>query len=292
MFSISAVSMTKTIQPSYGYSIISVALVLTMIGIVGLAVLQANGIMNHFKEKVQMLVEIKPSISDKQFSLIERSLNNSPFLKENSLTFLSKAQSAELLSEDFGVDLKTVGFDNPLYDVFTFNLKDQYLDGARLKLVQDRLKENPLVHDVYYQSGIVDGISKKLKKVGLAVIIGALLFLFLAITLIYNTIKLALVANRETIKNMQLVGATWGYISRPYLLQSLKNGLVASLLAMSVLMAVLLLLEYEFPEINSQDNMPIILALFIGLISLGLFINLISTWFAVNKTLNMRIEEM
>lgn len=277
-------------RPTFGYSILSVALVLLLIGGFGFALLQARSLIQYFKEKVEMLVEIKPEVSADKREIIIASINNQPWYKEGSLQYISKEEGANLLQEDFGTDFEQLGFENPLFGIIQFNLKASYIDNQALDQIKKVLKQNPLVHDVYYQNGIIDGISQKLNRVGWLSLGVALLFLLVAVTLIHNTIRLALQSNHQLIKNMQLVGATYGFISRPYLWQSMKNGAMAAMLAISVLLVIILLASQEFPELNNWDNSAAFLVLFAFMLTLGLLINVLSTWYVIRKYLDMRMD--
>lgn len=277
-------------RPTFGYSILSVALVLLLIGGFGFALLQARSLVQFFKEKVEMLVELHPETEEQQREVIMASISNQDWYKPNSLQYISKAQGAELLQEDFGTDFEELGFENPLFDVLQFNLKAEFIESKALDQIRNVLKGNELVHDVYYQNGIIDGISAKLNRIGWISMGVAILFLLVAITLIHNTIHLALESNRQVIRNMQLVGATWGFITGPYLWRSVKNGLLAAMLAISVLLVIILLASKEFPELNNWDNSSSFLMLFAGMMTLGLLINLVSTWYVIRTHLDMRMQ--
>ena len=276
---------------SFSYAILSVALVLVLLGLIGVFYIQTNSLIAYFKENVSVLVELKPSATADQAKIMKRSLEKSPFIKPGSLTYTSKERGAHLLAKEFGKDITSYGFENPLYDIFQFKVQAGFEHPDSLEQTKLVINGNPLVNDVYIQEGMLNNINQYLKKGSLIAIGIALLFLLIAVSLIYNTIRLALFSNRMVIKNMQLVGAKRGYIKRPYLWKSVKNGAIAAMMAISILLLLLLLLHYQLPEIASLEHSVALIGLFILLFVLGILINLLSTELVIRRYLNMRIEE-
>ena len=277
---------------NFFYSIVGVALVLFLLGIFGLVILQGQRIVKQYKEKVDLMIEFKPDTKKSQIDLAIKSLETRKFVKEGSIDFTSKDQAAELMKEDFGEDFTKLGFNNPLYDVVTFNTRSEYMLSDSLSKIRDDLLNNPLISDVFYQEGLVDNIESNIKKIGYISLIIGILFIFVAITLIHNTIKLALYSNRFLIKNMELIGASWGFISKPYLIRSVKNGFWSALIAILLLVGLMVILQIDYSTfINSQAPMELA-ALFVSLIILGILISSLSTFYVVNKYLKMRLDDM
>lgn len=279
-------------KPNYVYSIISVALVLFMIGFFGLVLIQAQGLITIFKERVKVMVEIKPTTDKKDILALKQDLEGSTYTKAGSVEYTSKEAAADLLREDFGEDFLKSGFSNPLYDVLSFNLQADYMEQEKLAEIKSKILLNESVSDVYYQEGLVEDIAQNIQKVGYFALVIGLLFLIVAMTLIHNTIKLALYANRFLIKNMELVGASWGFISRPYFFKSMQNGLLSGMIAVSLLLLLLLLAQRELPELQGLQHAPLFMLLFGGLIVAGVLISGLSTWYIVNKYLRMRVDDL
>lgn len=277
---------------SFFYSIIGVALVLFLLGIFGLVIIQGQKIVTQFKEKVNLMVEFKPDTKKTQIDLAIKQLESRQFIKEGSITFTSKDQAAELLREDFGEDFIKLGFNNPLYDVVTFNTKSEYMFSDSLAKIRGDLMNIPIVNDVFYQEGLVDNIETNIKKIGYISLIIGILFIFVAVTLIYNTIKLALYSNRFLIKNMELIGASWGFISKPYLIRSIKNGFWSALIAIFLLIGLLVFIQLDISAFDDSQASFEFSALFIGLIILGMLISGLSTFYVVNKYLKMRVDDL
>ncbi len=279
-------------QPSYIYAILGVSLVLFLLGFFSLTMLQARQLIRIFKEKVNVIVELKRDADQQDMIHFEEAIENEIYVKESSVKFISKDDAIELLREDFGEEFLTMDFNNPLYDVISFNVAANHMDTEQLVEIKEALKKNPIVRDVYYQEGLVDNISKNIEKVGLFALLISILFIFVALTLIHNTIKLALYANRFLIKNMELVGATWAFISRPFLVRSLINGLISAGIAIFGILVLTFLARLQLPELAHIQSVGTFIAVFILLLLVGAFITVASTYFVVHKYLKTNIKDL
>jgi cell division transport system permease protein len=277
---------------SFFYSIIGVALVLFLLGLFGLMIIQGQKIVKQFKEKVNLMVEFKPETSQGQIDLVIKKLESSHFVKDGSISFTSKDEALKILREDFGEDFLKLGMSNPLYDVVTFNTKSDYMFSDSLSKIRSNLMNNPVISDVFYQEGLIDNIESNIKKIGYISLIIGILFIFVAITLIHNTIKLALHSNRFLIKNMELIGASWGFISKPYLIRSLRNGFWSALIAIILLSGLLVFIQLDYSNFSDFQYPVELSVLFAGLIILGILISSLSTLYVVNKYLRMRMDDL
>lgn len=288
----SALNTTSRTRPNYFYAIISVALVLFLLGFFGLFILNAQQLITHFKENVNLLVELKEGNQKEEIDQLIKQLERSSFAKENSIKFYSKTDAANFMSEDFGEDFLKLDLPNPLYDIITFNVKAVYMQADSLKNIRNKIRTATIVNDVFYQESLVNDIAGNMRKVGYIALGTAIFFIIVAFTLIHNTIRLALYSNRFLIKNMQLVGASWEFISRPYLIRSIKHGLISGMLAVIILILLLLWIQKDLPELRSLFNLPAYIILFFGLAFAGIFINTLSTYLVVKKYLKMRLDDL
>ena len=279
-------------KPNYLYAIISVALVLFLLGLFGLITIHAQRLVTIFKERVNVLVELPTGVRTEDVKDLERYLDNSLFTKSGTVVFTSKEEAAQEMSEAFGEDFLRLDLPNPLHDVINFNVKATYLNSDSLKQMADKLRFHPHVSAVYYQENLVDVIAKNVSNLSWITLAIGMFFVFVAIVLIHNTIRLALFANRFLIKNMELVGASWGFISRPYLLRSLKYGLLSGLLAIGSLVLCLFWLQRVLPELANLGGWLSFSLLFVLLLILGVVINVGSTYYVVNKYLRMRVDDL
>ena len=279
-------------KPNYIYSIISIALVLFLTGFFCMILLQAQRLIIVFKERVNILIELKEDHTSEDKDLLQAYLTESAFLKENSVQYISREEAARMMQEEFGEDFLKLDLPNPFYDLYSFNVKADYMQADSLEQIQTSLKALSYTKDVYYQENLINEVANNIKRIGYIALGMGLFFIFVAITLIHNTVRLALYANRFLIKNMELVGASWEFISRPYLIRAALHGLISSVVAIGGLTLVLMGMESMLPELRSISDTFSLVLLYTGLIILGILINTISTYAVVNKYLRMRLDDL
>ena len=279
-------------RPNYSYAIISVALVLFLLGFFGFIVLQGQQVIKFAKEKVEIIVELKSETAQKDIDKIKRQLSREHFAKAGSVKFIAKEDGAKMMQEEFGEEFMKLDLPNPLYDILTFNVKSEFLEASKLSAIRSDLKTNTFVNDVFYQENLVNAIAQNIKKLSYYGLGIAFFFIIVAITLIHNTVKLSLFANRFLIKNMELVGASWEFISRPYLRRSFKHGFLSALIAIGLLIVILVMAYSEIPELNEMNPTWNVLLMFVILVILGVLLTTASTWYVVKKYLKMRVDDL
>ena len=279
-------------KPNYFYAIISVALVLFLLGFFVLVVLQGQQVIKLSKEKVEIIVELKEDTTEDLREDLSARLAKTQYVKENSIQFISKEDGAELMRKEFGEEFILLDMPNPLYDVLTFNVRSQYMQPDSLSRIRDVVRELNAVSDVFYQESIAGDIINNIQKLSLIALALGIFLLFVAFVLIHNTIRLALYANRFIIKNMELVGASWDFISRPYIFRSMGHGLISGVLAVAGLALVVIGMQSLLPELGQLNDFFAFAILGIGLVVLGILISCVSTWFVVNKYLKMRVDDL
>lgn len=279
-------------KPNYLYSILSVSLVLFLLGFFGLLIINGQSLVTSFKEKVVVVVELKDEASSAQIESLKQNLEAMPYTKPGSLSFVDKEAAAIEMQEEFGDDFLKLDMPNPFYDVITFNVNAAYANQDSLRDAKGALKDERIVNDVFYQENLVDEISENIKKLSWITLGIGIFFIFVAITLIHNTVRLALYANRFIIKNMQLVGATWGFISRPYVIKAFKHGFLSAIIAIAVLLLMVYWAQTSLPAVAELINWNLFSALFLGLLVLGILINTWSTHNVVKKYLKMRVDDL
>ena len=279
-------------KPNYFYAIISVALVLFLLGFFVLVVLQGQQVIKLSKEKVEIIVELKEATSDEVRKDLSARLEKTQYVKENSIKFISKEEGAALMRKEFGEEFILLDMPNPLYDVLTFNVQSEYMQPDSLSRIREVVRELNAVSDVFYQESIAGDIINNIQKLSLIALALGIFLLFIAFVLIHNTIRLALYANRFIIKNMELVGASWEFISRPYIFRSMWHGLISGLIALAGLVFVLIGMQSLIPELGQLNNFFAFILLGFCLVILGILISCVSTWFVVNKYLKMRVDDL
>jgi cell division transport system permease protein len=279
-------------KPNYFYSIVSVALVLFMVGLFAQIALNGRKLTSLFKEKVDIWLELKPDISQSDVSRIIGSIRQTPFVRKESVTFITREQAVAQMKEDLGNDNMMEDLPNMLRDVIRFNVNSNFLTKDSLLEWKAQLQQDSLIQDLYFEENMTGNISKNIEKVGWFTLILGIMLIFATVTLIHNTIRLALYANRFVIKNQELVGASWGFISKPYINRSILNGLWSALLAILGLIALNWLIQRQFPEWKDLEDINGSVLIYAVMLVLGVAISGLSTYFVVNKFLKMRIDDL
>lgn len=277
-------------RPNYLTNIVSVALVLTLLGLFALGLIHARQLVRLLKEEANVLMEIKPTATEMERAAVENYLVDATFVKEGSVTFTDKDTAAEMMSEQFGTELAVLDLPNPYYDVFTFNVKEDYFQREILDEIRTDLLQFAAVRDVYYQAQFLQLLGRNLYNIS-AILLGiGLVFLLITIVLIHHNIRMALYANRLIIRNMELVGASWHFISRPYLWRSAWHGLLSGSIAALLLLAVLYYCYQWLPELALLQHTTATIALLTALLLFGILISVVSTYYVVNKYLKLRAD--
>lgn len=280
------------IKPTYLYAIISVSLVLFIVGFFLLTTMHAGKMVTLFKEKVDIWLELKPDLAQEEIARIVGNIRQKPFVKPETVTFITREQATASMKEDLGDESMLEDAPDLLRDVVRFNVHAEYLDDETLLQWREELRQDTAVAELYLEASNIGNVSKNIQNMGLLALGLVFLLIFAAVTLIHNTIRLALYSNRFIIKNQELVGASWTFISRPYIRRGVLNGLWSALLAIAALIGVFQWIEHQVPDFAQLRDLNSMLIVFTGIIVLGVLISGLSTWFVVNKFLHMRIDDL
>lgn len=276
----------------YIYAIISIALVLLIIGFYGLLLLFGQRAIDSIKENLEIIVELSPSATVESHETLTTYLESQPFIKSNSIQFISKEEGLLKLEREFGEELIDFDFDNPLFDVIIFHVKTEFAQSQSLKNIKLELLENTTVQDVHYQDIIVENLETNSQKFSWIILLIGSLFLITAIALINNTVRLALNDNRFVIKNMQYIGATEGFIIRPYLNKALLHGLLSGVLAVAGIFGLLTFLNQQISGLFTNIFSTEVLLLCGILLFVGIGISSVSTFVAVRRFLRKRMADL
>lgn len=279
-------------KPTYIYAILSVALVLFMVGFFALTALYGHRLVELFKEKVDVWLELKPDLPQEDVARIVRDLRSQSFVKKETITFVTREQAAATMRKDLGDESLLQDLPNLMRDVLRFNVRADFLTADSLAAWREQVRQDTLVADLFYESASTSNLGPNLEKIGLLTLALGFLLIFAAITLIHNTIRLALYANRFLIKNQELVGASWHFITQPFIRRGILNGLMSALLAIAALVGLIVWAQDVVPELNDLQDSNGVLAIFTGLVVLGVLISGLSTYFVVNKFLRMRLDDL
>ena len=271
------------LRGSYLTLVISVSLVLFLLGILGLVIINAKGLSDYLRESLSFSVMLDDDAREADISMLQKDLDAKPFVK--STEYVSKDEAAVKMKEDLGEDFISFLGDNPLPPSIDVYLYASYTNPDSVAKMEKYVMEYPFVKEVLVPESLLFLINENVRKVSLSLLLISSFLLLIAVTIINNTIRLAIYSKRFLIRTMQLVGATRSFIRKPFLTRSIYHGVLAALIAMLLLMGLLYLVEKEFLMLYSFRSTNLLVVLGVLLIFLGILINLVSTFFSVNRYL-------
>jgi cell division transport system permease protein len=275
---------------SYFSATASITLVLLMLGLIGLILIQATKLKNQIKENMVLSIFLNENTEQTSIVEIMIELKKSNYCK--SVNFISKETAAAEFSREVGEDF--VGFlgYNPLRPSIEIRLQAEFATNAQIIEIKSKFVNNKAVAEVSYQQNIFEQIDVNSKNI-MGILVGLTIFFFLiSIALINSTVRLNLYAQRFLIRSMKLVGATHGFITKPYLVKACFNGLYGGITASILLGSLLFWLPNLVIGIDALYDSAQHFVLFVFLVLFGVIISLISTWYSVNKYLKMKLEDL
>jgi len=275
---------------SYFSVVLSISLVLFLLGLLGLLVLNTKKVADHFKEKIALTIYLKDSAKEVEITQLKQSLALAEYTK--SAEFVSKEQAAEDHSETIGENfMEFLGY-NPLQNSIDVYLFADYVSSAQLEEITNEIITKDFVEEIVYDKPLIALLNDNVKKISFWVLIISAIFTLIAVLLINSSIRLSVYAKRFTIKTMQMVGATKKFIRRPFIWKSVRLGILGSVLAMFGMGIVLYFLDKNFAELQLIEDKVLLIGLFVFIFLMGVFITWISTFFATQRFLNLRTDEL
>jgi len=275
---------------SYFSVVLSIALVLFLLGILGILVLNTKKMADHFKEQITISVFLKESAKEVEINQLQKSLAMADYTK--TATFVSKEEAAKVHREEIGENFMDFLGYNPLKNSIDVNLNADFVSPDQIEEIAEEIAIKNYVDEISYDKPLVGLLSDNVKKISFWILIASAIFTFIAVLLINSSIRLSIYSKRFIIKTMQMVGATKTFIRRPFIWTNIKLGMLGSLIALLAMAGVLYYFNDVFPELQLFSDPTIMAILFVGVFILGLLISLISTYFATQRFLNLRTDEL
>ncbi|MBS1231188.1 MAG: ftsX [Bacteroidetes bacterium] len=268
---------------SYLTLVISVSLVLFLLGILGLVIINTKELSDYFRESLTFSVILDDDAREADIRMLQKDLDARQFVK--STEYVSKDEAAIKMKNDLGEDFISFLGDNPLPPSIDVYLFANYANRDSVVKFEKYILEYPFVKEVWYEDSLLFLINENVRKISLFLLIISSFLFLIAVTIINNTIRLAIYSKRFLIRTMQLVGATRSFIRKPFLIRSIYHGVLAALMAMLLLMGLLYLIEKEFLMLFTFESTNLLILLGVLLIIAGVLINLVSTYLSVNRYL-------
>jgi len=283
---------TKRGKPSYIYAIIGVSLVLFLFGIVGWIFLNIKKTGDYFKENIQLHAYIYRTATEDQIDSLKNFIEGLPYALK--VEYITREKAIEKYNQENDTLWKTLAISNPLPESIDFYVKANYVNKDSLANLENTLMTDfpQTVSEFQTPKATVAGVSQFVKTSTLILLVVAIILSLLVIVSIDNTIRLAMYSNRFLIKTMQMVGATRGFITRPLDGRALINGIIASAIAIALMIGFITLSEKFIPYLRALHDTTNMLIIFAGIIILGIFITLLSTHRSALKYLKMKLDEL
>lgn len=268
----------------------SMALVLFLIGMIALISFLVKDMANSMKENINLSIIIQDGIPQNDIDYVKSVLDRSAFSK--SVAFISKEQALKEHVDNLGDNPEDfLGF-NPLLASIEVKLKSEYANNDSIKKIEEKLKKFPAIQQMFYQKDVITMVNDNIKKVTVILLGLAAILLLISFVLINNTVRLSIYSNRFLINTMKLVGADRWFIRRPYITKSVMNGIFAALIALALLAILIYYLQYNYGLQWSMISWQTGLITAGIVIVAGILLTAISSFFAVNRYLRMRTDDM
>jgi cell division transport system permease protein len=278
------------LRSSYISLVVSVSLVLFLLGILGLVLINAKELSDYFRESLSFSVMLDDAAKEADIRMLQKDLDAKSYVK--STTYVSKDDAASKMKTELGEDFVSFLGDNPLPPSIDVYLTSKYTRPDSVVKIEKYILGYPFVKEVYYQESLLFLINENVKKISLFLLVISSFLFLIALTIISNTIRISIYSKRFIIRTMQLVGATRSFIRKPFILQSALLGFIAALIALTLLMGLLYLIEKKFFLMFTFENTYLLLLLGAAMILTGVLINVISTYFSVNRYLSISEDKL
>ncbi len=271
-------------------STISISLVLVLLGITILILFMGNGLSRFVKENMSFNVMLSTEVNDAEITRIRKSLDAQPFVR--TTRFVSKEEAKEQLIKDLGEDPEELLGYNPAQDCIEIFLHSEYANSDSISVINKVIRQDNNVTDLLYQQEAIDLINENLSKVMTVLLVLAAILLFISFTLIRNTIRLSVYSKRFIIHTMRLVGATAGFIRKPFVVNNIITGVIAGVIADLIIFGLIVYFSKEYADIQPIISNVDIAIIFGLVILLGIIISTVATAFAVNRYVKMKSDQL
>ena len=276
---------------SYFVSLMSIMLVLFMMGMYAFMVIYADRMLNYVKENIGFEVIIKSNVKESSIISLKDEISKKNYIK--SVEYISKEEATNRMKEDLGEDfLKWLGdVENPLLPSLDIRFVADYANSDSMAMVEKWIGKKQIVKEVIYQKTLTNTINDNINRIKIILFAISLILLLIAITLINHTIRLSIYSKRFIVRTMQLVGATKGFIMKPFLKTFMIQGLIAAVIALILITITILGINDYLPEMNMEQGNEYIIAIYISVIVLSLILTSLSTYFSMKKYINADLDK-
>lgn len=280
----------KLLSTEFVTATISTTLVLVLLGIIVLFVLTAHNLSNYVKENINVSVLISDELDSVQVAKMEKELKAAPYTKSVEYISKERALREEIVAQ--GIDPTEFLGMNPYTASFEIRINADYANPDSLNMAVKALRGSTDVVDVVYSKDLIKAVNDNIRRLSIILLIVAALFTYISFALINNTVRLTIFSKRFIINTMKLVGASWGFIRRPFLARGFTLGVMSAILANAAICAGLYWLYKFEPQITTVINLKIVILVWASVFLFGILITFLCTFFSLNKYLRMSNNEL
>ena len=280
----------RRLQTSSITVVVSLSLVLFMLALAGWVMMNAKKVKDHLKENIGFQIYLKETATTADIEKLRKELDAAVYVK--SAVYKSKEEAAEEMKKETGDDFITFLGYNPLPTSINVNLKSDYANTDSVTWIEKEITANRNVREVVYQKVLIDNVNNNAKKMGYTILFFAVLLIIVSLALINNTIRLSIYSKRFLIRTMYLVGATQGFIRKPFILKGIRNGIVSGIIAMFMLGGFIFVITRYVPELLEVQDQDWLLVLALAIIVMGIMISGLSSALAVRRYLRLKAEDL
>lgn len=280
----------RRLRSSYFSVVISIALVLFMVGFLGLVLLKSTQVANHFKEEVVITLFLKNDTSNPQIESLRNSLIKEEFTRK--IIFISKEEAAKFYSEDLGEDFVNYLGTNPLKNSIDIYLNPGFVTPEKMGKIANEFKNNAYIFEVSYDKPLVTFLTQNIQKVSFWLFVISSFFGLIALILINSSIRLSVYSKRFNIKTMQMVGATKSFIRKPFIWNGIQLGFIGAIMALIGLGIVIYYIDQKIPTLQLTTDYITLAYLSGGILIVAFIISWLSTYFATQRFLNLQTEKL
>jgi cell division transport system permease protein len=253
-------------------------------------VINSKKLSDDFKEEIVMTVFFKNEATDSTMIAFGEELKVAKFVKSSD--YVTKEQAAKMHTDIIGEDFMTFLGANPLQNSYDIHLKAAYIDTENIRKIESRFLANDMIADIVYDKQLVSLVNDNIKKVSMWILIISGILALIAVLLINSSMRLSIYSNRFIIKTMQMVGATKSFIRKPFIWRSIRLGVIGAILAIIALIGTLIYIDNTFPSLTILEDQLMVGLVLLGVLVVGVLITWVSTFFATQKYLNLRTDDL
>ncbi len=280
----------RRLRSSYFSVVISIALVLFMVGILGFVLLKSTKVANHFKEKTALTLFLKDEVSKENIQNLKASILKEPFT--NKAIYISKEDAAKKYAKDIGEDFLSFLGSNPLKNGIDIYVKASHVTPEKMTEIEQKFLNNAFVAEVSYDKPLIQLLTKNIQKISFWLFILSGFLGLIAIILINSAVRLSVYSKRFNIKTMQMVGATKSFIRKPFIWQNIKLGMIGACIALIGIGVTMYYADKYVPALALLEDVVSLTYLASGVIGISFLITLVSTFFATQRFLNLQTDQL